>query len=66
MSRQPLGSPTGRLWQRGSITTEYLLTSAILAIALGLGFADDGPLSMMFQGLATAWQKFVYAMSTAF
>lgn len=52
--------------QQGVVTTEYALLSVLLAVALGIGFTDGGPLDQLLDAFGLAWQRFVYAMSTAF
>lgn len=52
--------------QQGVVATEYLILCAVLAVALAVGLTEGGPLDELLDAFGLAWQRFVYAMSTAF
>ncbi len=52
--------------QRGSVSIEYVMISAILVIALGLSFGPDSLLAQVVNAMGLAWRKFVFTMSIPF
>ena len=55
-------SPRG--FERGQSSVEYAVVCAALALALGVGMADDeSVLWQLLEAFRTAYQKFSYAIS---
>ena len=52
--------------QRGQTAVEYVVVCVALAMALGVGMADDGSVLMqLLQAFKTAYQRISYALAIA-
>jgi hypothetical protein len=50
--------------QRGQSAMEYLIVCAALALALGIGMADEtSVLRQLLEGFRTGYQRFSYSLS---
>ena len=54
-------APVGR--QRGGVMVEYVVISAILVLALGLGLGEDSVLRQLLEGFRLGYSRIAFSYS---